>query len=123
MSDEKLKKEPQTPRLQKVISGGQTGADRAGLIAAHSMGMKTGGFMPRGFRAEDGNHPEFADKFDIQEHRSAEYPPRTALNVQMSDGTIRFATNWRTRGEQLTLRKIHEFGIANDCRDEKKDWG
>ena len=45
--------------LRKVISGGQTGADRAGLQAAKSSGIKTGGYMPKGFLALDGNKVEF----------------------------------------------------------------
>jgi len=46
--------------LAKIISGGQSGADRAGWRAARTFGILSGGWMPRGFLAEDGPHPEFA---------------------------------------------------------------
>ncbi len=89
--------------LERVISGGQTGADRAGLIAARAAGIPTGGWMPRGFRAHDGDHPEFAALYGMQEMSSHRYPPRTTMNVKESDGTLRFATDWDSPGEVLTL--------------------
>jgi hypothetical protein len=88
--------------LERVISGGQTGADRAGLVAARAAGLATGGWMPRGFRAHDGPHPEFADLYGLRETAGARYPPRTALNVKHSCGTLRFATSWDSPGEVLT---------------------
>ena len=109
MFDDKLDKAIQSNVLQKVISGGQTGADRAGLIAAKHAGIETGGYMPKGFIAQDGKHPEFAEMFGIQEHDSPKYPPRTALNAKTSDGTIRFATDWNSRGELLTLKMIRQY--------------
>ncbi len=96
--------------LAKVISGGQTGADRGALIAACAAGIATGGWMPRGFRAHDGTHPEFAERYGIQETTSPRYPPRTALNVKESDGTIRFATDWNSPGELLTLELCRKLG-------------
>lgn len=101
--------------LTKIISGAQTGADRAGLIAAKQVGLDTGGWMPKGYLAQDegptGNryHPEFAEMYGIKEHSSPKYPPRTAMNVKQSDGTIRFATNWASSGERLTLRMIKQY--------------
>lgn len=88
--------------LEKVISGGQTGADRAALAAARAAGIATGGWMPRGFLAQDGTHPEFADLYDMQETPSARYQPRTARNVKDADATLRFARNWNSPGEVLT---------------------
>lgn len=96
--------------LQRVISGGQTGADRAALVAAKSAGIETGGWMPKGFRAHDGDHPEFAERFGIVETTSRRYPPRTAMNVKMSDGTLRFAANWDSPGELLTLKLCRDHG-------------
>jgi hypothetical protein len=96
--------------LEQVISGGQTGADRAGLIAARAAGIKTGGWMPLGFLAADGEHPEFAERYGIVEMSSKRYPPRTAMNVKESDGTLRFATNWDSPGEVLTLRLCTKHG-------------
>jgi hypothetical protein len=96
--------------LRKVISGGQTGADRAGLKAAKDAGLATGGWMPKGFKALDGDHPEFAQLYGIQEHPSPYYPPRTFRNVQESDGTVRFATRWNSLGEVCTMKAINKYG-------------
>ena len=53
--------------IEKVISGGQTGADEAGLFAAKEFGIKTGGWMPRKFLNERGENPEYAELYGIQE--------------------------------------------------------
>ncbi len=92
--------------LVKVISGGQIGADQAGLFAAEDYGIATGGWMPRGFLTSDGTKPEFGPRFGIRTTESESYPPRTGLNVRDSDGTIRFATNWNSPGERCTLNAI-----------------
>ena len=89
--------------LERVISGAQTGADRAALVAARAAGIPTGGWMPKGFLAQDGCHPEFAELYGVRDHSSDRYPPRTALNVKESDATLRFATEWESPGEVLTL--------------------
>ena len=96
--------------LVKVISGGQIGADQAGLFAAEDYGIATGGWMPSGFLTLEGNKPEFGPRFGIRATESVEYPPRTELNVVRSDGTIRFATNWNSPGERCTLKFIREAG-------------
>jgi hypothetical protein len=100
-------------QLERVISGGQTGADRGALVAAKSAGIPTGGWMPRGFRAQDGPRPEFAELYDLREHASDRYPPRTALNVKESDATLRFVTNWDSPGEVLTLSMCERYGRAH----------
>jgi hypothetical protein len=96
--------------LVQVISGGQTGADLGGLFAAKACGLKTGGWMPKGFRTLDGPRPDLAEDYGLQEHSSAHYPPRTRRNVQMSDATLRFARLWQTPGEQATLRFLIRYG-------------
>jgi hypothetical protein len=96
--------------LEKIISGGQTGADIAGVRAAHNMGLKVGGTMPRGFRIIDGFRPDWGMKFGFVEHPSPDYPPRTECNVQDSDATIRIAHNFQSRGESLTLKLIRKHG-------------
>jgi hypothetical protein len=96
--------------LNRVISGGQTGADRAALAAARAAGLATGGWMPQGFRAQDGSHPEFAELYGMEEHTSDRYPPRTALNVKESDATLRFAYDWDSSGEVLTLSLCRRYG-------------
>ena len=53
--------------LQKVVSGGQTGADRAGLKAACILGIETGGWAPTGFATANGNDPTLGTKFHLKE--------------------------------------------------------
>lgn len=86
--------------LVKVVSGGQTGADRGGLNAALSLGLPIGGYCPRGRKAEDGRVP---DKFPLLETVSSGYAERTRLNVIESDGTVVFTHGPITPGSQLTL--------------------
>lgn len=95
--------------LYKVISGGQTGADQAGLHVAQNFGLQTGGHIPRGFRTIFGPQPGLAD-FGLEPHASYDYPPRTKLNVQNSDATVRLATNFNSAGEKLTLKYVQASG-------------
>ncbi len=69
----------------KIVSGGQTGADRAGLDAAQELGFECGGYVPKGRLAEDGRVPE---RFPVVECDSEDYPVRTELNVAESDATL-----------------------------------
>ena len=90
--------------LTKIISGGQTGADQAGLAAAIELKLETGGMMPKGFVTEDGPRPRFARLYGVTEHSiSDEYPPRTSWNVANSDGTLIFG-DANSRGCQLTTK-------------------
>ncbi len=97
-------------KLQKVISGGQTGVDRAGLVAAALIGLETGGTAPQGYRTSDGTDYDLKDIFGLKEHWSSSYPPRTEKNVEESDGTIRIARDLESAGERLTLRLIKKHG-------------
>lgn len=71
--------------LRRIISGGQTGADRAGLDFAIEVGLEYGGFVPRGRRAEDGTIPEH---YKLTELSSISYAVRTKRNVREGDGTV-----------------------------------
>jgi hypothetical protein len=62
-------------RLRRVVSGGQTGVDRAALDAARDAGLAVGGWCPRGRRAEDGRIPA---GYPLEETPSPRYPQRTA---------------------------------------------
>lgn len=95
--------------IKKIISGGETGADRAGLDAALSQGIKTGGTMPFAYKALDGFHPDFKTKYDIEMHDSSSYVPRTKKNARDSDGTIRFAMDFESPGEKCTLKAINSY--------------
>jgi len=90
----------------KVISGGQNGADQAGLRAAKACGLPTGGWLPKGCRTLDGPRPDLLTEFGMKEHTSDSYPPRTEANVKDSDGTIRFAKTFSSPGEKCTLKAI-----------------
>ena len=63
-------------KLKKVISGGQTGVDRAGLVAASLSKLETGGTAPQGYRTLDGEDYDLRDIFGLTEHWSSAYPPR-----------------------------------------------
>lgn len=71
--------------LSKIISGGQTGVDRAGLDAALEAGIPIGGSCPKGRLAEDGLVP---DSYPLIELTQGGYPARTERNVIDSDGTL-----------------------------------
>jgi len=91
--------------LRKVISGGQTGADFAGLWVAKSFGIETGGWAPEGFKTKDGPNPELM-LYNVHELIGGGYKERTWANVRVSDGTIRLAVNFKSPGERCTLNAI-----------------
>ena len=62
--------------LKKIISGGQTGADKAGLEAALVMKYKTGGFCPKGYLTESGNDISLK-KLGLKQVRTPRYEERT----------------------------------------------
>ena len=71
--------------IKKIISGGQTGADRAILDFALKFFKPYGGWIPKGRITEDGPLP---DKYQLQEMPTSSYPKRTEQNVIDSDGTL-----------------------------------
>ncbi|MCE1166333.1 MAG: hypothetical protein LWX07_13125 [Bacteroidetes bacterium] len=75
--------------IKKIISGGQTGADRGGLDAAKELGIPTGGHCPKNFKTETGHDRALAD-YGLVETDSENYEERTILNVTNSDGTVIF---------------------------------
>lgn len=95
--------------IEKVISGGQTGADLAGWRAARAAGILCGGWMPRGFITEDGRRPEFAGLYGAKEHPSHGYPPRTKSNVYDADLTLWFGDH-SSPGGRVTRNACIEYG-------------
>ncbi|WP_020585461.1 putative molybdenum carrier protein [Desulfobacter curvatus] len=88
--------------IQKIISGAQTGADRAGIDAAIESGVEYGGWIPKGRKAEDGTVPE---KYtELTEVPRGGYPKRTEQNVIDFDGTIIFTYGKLTTGSALTKK-------------------
>ena len=96
--------------LERIISGGQTGADRAALDAALACGFPHGGWCPRGRLAEDGPLPE---RYQLVETEDSAYPVRTERNVCDSDGTVIFTMGALTGGPALT---------AEFARRHRKPW-
>ena len=72
----------------KIVSGGQTGADRAALDWAVERGVVHGGWCPRGRRAEDG---PIDGRYRLTETPGEAYVERTEWNVRDSDGTVIFS--------------------------------
>jgi len=93
--------------LRRIVSGGQTGVDRAALDVALSRGLPCGGWCPRGRRAEDGRVP---DHYPLQETPSREYPQRTEWNVRDSDATLVLHDGRVDRGTALTQRLAARLG-------------
>jgi hypothetical protein len=89
------------PTIKRIVSGGQTGVDRAALDAAIELGIPHGGWCPRGRLAEDGKIPR---KYQLQEADSRSYYVRTQKNVQDSDGTLVLYRRMMTAGTALTKR-------------------
>lgn len=80
--------------LDKVVSGGQDGADRAGLEAAARLGLRTGGWAPAGFRTAHGPEPTLA-RFGLcalpaQGTVAQQYAVRSMRNVDEADATVAF---------------------------------
>lgn len=94
-------------RLRKIISGGQTGVDRAALDTALQAGWEIGGWCPAGRRAEDGI---IAARYPLQETPSADYAQRTTWNVRDSDGTLVLLAASPAGGTALTIQETERQG-------------
>ena len=82
----------------KIVSGGQTGADRAALDWAMAHGVPHGGWCPQGRLAEDG---PIDPKYHLKETPSVDYAERTEWNVRDSDGTVIFSIAEELTGGSL----------------------
>ena len=91
--------------LVEIWSGYQDGADIAGVKAGEELGIKTRGFMPKGFRTESGNKPEYRQRGAIETPEKG-YKQRTLNNLRNSDATVIFADNVQSAGTQLTINGL-----------------
>jgi len=91
--------------ITRIVSGGQTGADRGALEAALEAGIETGGWCPKGRRAEDGVIPA---RYRLRETESAAYKARTRANVRDSDGTLIIADGEPLSGGTAATRRAAE---------------
>jgi hypothetical protein len=94
-------------RPSLIISGGQTGVDRAALEAAIALGIPHGGWCPQGRLAEDGTIPA---RYALQETDSPQYAVRTERNVRDSDATLIFCRGTPTGGTEWTWICAQRFG-------------
>ena len=93
--------------LRKIVSGGQTGVDRAALDAALEAGVACGGWCPRGRRAEDG---PLDARYPLEETPGRDYAQRTTWNVGDADATLILARLPLRGGSALTQRSADRIG-------------
>ena len=92
----------------RIVSGGQTGVDRAALDTARELGMPYGGFVPKGRWTEDGPLP--ADYENMIETESPRPASRTRRNIRASDATLVLNRGEADGGTRLTLRTAERLG-------------
>ena len=93
--------------VEKIISGGQTGADRAGLDVGLALNIPVGGWCPQGRRAEDGPIPS---RYPLVETPERNYQTRTRRNVEDSDGTLILNRGQLDGGTALTVKLARQMG-------------
>ncbi len=94
--------------FERIVSGGQSGADRAALDFAIEHGIAHGGWCPRGRKCEDGI---IADCYKLNETPSTDYPQRTDWNVRDSDATVVFSiAPMLTGGSKKTVGLARKHG-------------
>jgi hypothetical protein len=100
--------------IEKLISGGQTGVDRAALDVALELRVPCGGWCPRGRRAEDG---PLDTRYPLSETPGAAYPQRTGWNVRDADGTLILYRGRLQGGTALTARLARQRRKPLLCLD------
>lgn len=97
-------------KITKIVSGAQTGADRGGLDAAVYCGLPCGGWVPKGWLAEDGVIPEIYRYIGLRETGSSDYLVRAEVNVVDSDATVILCCDLPTGGSLKTVEFAEKYG-------------
>lgn len=108
---------PEGALPEKIVSGGQTGVDRAALDVALARGMKCGGWVPKGRRAEDGPIDAL---YPVTETKSSAYDVRTRDNVRDSDATLILTRGEPTGGTKFTLETASSLAKPYHIVDLKR---
>ncbi len=95
-----------TKGIEKIVSGGQTGVDRAALDFALQRGIPCGGWCPKGRLSEDG---KIDRKYPLTETNTALYAERTRLNVKDSDGTLIIYSGEMGNGTAYTVEYARQI--------------
>ena len=101
----------------KIISGGQTGVDRAALDVALKHGIECGGWCPAGRLDELGRIP---DQYPVQELAVGGFRERTLQNVKNSDGTVIVYPGKLGGGTEQTVRFCIELQRPHELIDASK---
>jgi hypothetical protein len=101
--------------ITTIISGAQTGADRAALDFGRESGFETGGFIPRGRRDENGTIPMSYE--NLVETTSRNFRVRTELNVRKADATLIISHGPPTGGTRLTMVFAQRYSKPYKCVD------
>lgn len=111
--------------LITVISGGQRGADEAGLAAGKWLNYRTGGMAPQEWMTETGPNEELRDVYGLRECAVPGYRPRTYWNVYHSDATVIFHIGELDGGSLYTKQVAEGLKrpvIVNPTPTELRDW-
>src|SRR5262245_60514033 len=98
----------------KVVSGGQTGVDRAALDVAIELGLPHGGWCPRGRRSEGGAIP---DVYPLRETPESRYEQRTEWNVRDADATLLLYRDDLSGGTAFTFQCVRSLGRSHALVD------
>ena len=103
--------------LSKVISGGQTGADLAALVAAQAVGLETGGTAPERYMTENGESPQLGRAYGLVAEGT--YSSRTKKNVDDADATLVLLVHDGQGGSARTIGSV----CRGDGREDPKCGG
>ena len=100
-------------KLSKIISGGQQGADQAGLHAARKFNVETGGQAAENYATLKGESAPWLKEFGLT--AAGTFPQRTRANIDASDATVVFASNFKSPGTKLTVNYATKRGKPVMC--------